>query len=294
MRHLTIPPGSVRRSAWLALAVALAGCGKLTDAVTTPSSGPIIQRFLAAPNPVDPGSVVLLTWEVAGAETVQIDPGIGTVTAKGSRVVAPGRTTTYKLNARSGTSSAYASVDVVVVGTSPSPSPKPSTSPGPEPSPSPSSNPSPSPSPEPSPSSSPSPSPSSSPSPDPSPSPSPSPAVTCGTQATFPGRCHLTISYPDELPASQCIELTDIRTSADCPVNFGVPLSLSFQITAEMAADYTWHRQANSIDVVTPASGTVAKSGVTNVTVSDLVLTDRVTFEVVKGGNTVLVFTLKH
>jgi outer membrane biosynthesis protein TonB len=287
MRHSISPPGSVRRSAWLALAMALAGCGKLTDAVTTPSNGPVIQRFLATPNPVDPGSVVLLTWEVAG---------VGTVTAKGSRVVAPGRTTTYKLNARSGTSSAYASVDVVVVGTSPSPSPKPSTLPSPEPSPSPSPNPSPSPSPEPSPSSSPSPSPSpsASPSPGASPSPSPSPAVTCGTQATFPGHCHLTISYPDKLPASQCIELTDIRTSADCPVNFGVPLSLSFQITAEMAADYTWRRQANSADVVTPASGTVAKSGVTNVTVSDLVLGDRVTIEVVRGGNMVLAFTLKH
>jgi hypothetical protein len=118
--------------------------------------------------------------------------------------------------------------------------------------------------------------------------------VTCGTPATFPGHCSLTITYPDKLPASQCLELTDIQTSADCPVNFGVPLSLSFQVTAQTAADYTWRRAANSVDVVTPASGTVAMSGETNVTISDLVLTDRITIEVFRGGTIALRFTLKH
>jgi len=73
-----------------------------------------------------------------------------------------------------------------------------------------------------------------------------------------------------------------------------VPLSLSFQITAETAADFTWRRIANSVDVVTPASGTVAKSGETNVSVSDLVLSDHITIEIFHGGDIVLRFTLKH
>lgn len=73
-----------------------------------------------------------------------------------------------------------------------------------------------------------------------------------------------------------------------------MPLSLSFQITAETAADFTWRRIANSVDVVTPASGTVAKSGETNVSVSDLVLSDHITIEIFHGGDIVLRFTLKH
>ena len=118
--------------------------------------------------------------------------------------------------------------------------------------------------------------------------------MSCGDPATFAGHCGLTIAYPDKLAASECIQLTDLETSADCPVNFGVPLSLSFQITAQANAGFTWRRAPNESDVLTPSSGTVAASGTTNVTLSDLVLTDKVTITVVRGSDTVLAFSLKH
>ena len=60
--------------------------------------------------------------------------------------------------------------------------------------------------------------------------------MTCGVPATFPGSCGLTSRKLDPLAAGECIELTDVRTSSDCPVSFGVPLSLSFEITASTTA----------------------------------------------------------
>ncbi len=258
--------------------------------MTTPTGVLTIQRFVATPNPVDPGSVVLLNWEVSGADAVEIAPGVGVVAAQGSRVVIPSRTTSYSLKATSGTQTASSTLQVVVAGT-PLPSPTPSPSPGASPSPSPSPEPSPSPSPSPSPDASPSPSPS--PSPEPSPSPSPD-VVSCGVQATFPGHCDLRVAYPDSLPASECIELTDVRTSADCPVNFAVPLSLSFQVTADAKSGFTWRRASSNQDVVTPSSGSIDATGETNVTVSDLVLGPNVKIEIVRGGKTVLTFVLGH
>jgi hypothetical protein len=268
------------------------GCGVL-GGLTGPD-GLSIQKFAASPDQVESGSTVALTWEVQGADSVQIDHGVGTVQPKGTTAIHPTQTTDYQLTARAGTSSATATVRVQVTGSSfPSPSPDPSPTPQASPSPSPSPTPSPSPSPNPSPSSSPSPS----PSPDASPSPSPSPSpVTCGPPATFNGSCKLTISRPDALSADECIELTDVQTSADCPVNFGFPLSLSFQVTASTVGpkNFVWRQVAVGNDVLTPSTGTIPGTGVTTVTLSDLVLSDVVSIEVVGQGKHYLVFTLRH
>ena len=70
------------------------------------------------------GASATLSWEVEGADTVEIDNGIGTVTPKGTRQVTPAWTTSFNLVARSGSSPATATVQVrVVPGASPSPSP---------------------------------------------------------------------------------------------------------------------------------------------------------------------------
>ena len=99
-----------------------------------------IQRFIAVPPEVAAGTPTVLSWDVEGADSVELDNGIGMVQATGSRTVHPAATATYRLVAVSGTSLATASIRVLVTPApiaSPSPSPSPA-SPTPSPSPSPS------------------------------------------------------------------------------------------------------------------------------------------------------------
>ena len=94
------------------VSLSLLRCGIL-DKFTKPD-GLAIQRFTATPAEITPGTPALLSWDVEGAETIQIDNGIGTVSAKGARQVQPSWTTTYTLAAKEGTSAATASVQVIV------------------------------------------------------------------------------------------------------------------------------------------------------------------------------------
>jgi hypothetical protein len=143
------------RVAWvctaaLGLSLSFVGCD-LLHKLTGPS-GAAIQSFNASPSTILPGNPTLLSWEVAGADNVQIDNGIGTVEAKGSRSVSPQWTTTYVLSAHSGTLATRSSVIVHVLPPlnlpvippsgpiptpAPSPTPVPSPTPGPSPSPTP-------------------------------------------------------------------------------------------------------------------------------------------------------------
>lgn len=127
-----------------------ASCAQISDLFNNPS-GLAIQKFVASPKEVTPGNAALLRWEVDGADSIQIDNGIGVVKDKGSVEIRVDRTTTYTLSARSGTSTASSSVQVVVAGTtsasaSPSPSPTPTPAPSPTPTPTPTPSPTPSPS----------------------------------------------------------------------------------------------------------------------------------------------------
>src|SRR5688572_11061024 len=186
--------GGRRWGRWLpgVLPVALIGVGcEALDFLSQPG-GLAIRRFTATPAEIAAGGTASLSWDVEGAETVQIE-GIGTVQPKGSRQVSPAWSTTYVLTARAGTSSASATLQVVV-------------QPGPSPSPTPAGSPTPHPSVTPTPTPSPSPSPSSSPTPTPSPSPSPTPTpvpVTCGQQASTAANCPLVFAKPVALPAGQ-------------------------------------------------------------------------------------------
>jgi len=118
--------------------------------------------------------------------------------------------------------------------------------------------------------------------------------VNCGAPATFAGSCGLTISKPDALPSNECIELTDIRTSSDCPVSFGVPLSVSFEVTVSSGSSFTWKQVPGKSDVLTPVSGSIKGPGATSVTLSDIVLDKALLIEVIHGDKTYLVFSLKH
>jgi hypothetical protein len=60
---------------------------------------PVVTNFTATPAFVNPGQSTTLTWNVQGASSVRIDPGLGTVAPSGSQTVSPGYTTTYVLTA---------------------------------------------------------------------------------------------------------------------------------------------------------------------------------------------------
>jgi len=64
---------------------------------------PVIESFKASPVVISPGGVSNLSWEVIGAESVKISPGIGAVEFKGSRQISPSTTTVYTLIAINGT-----------------------------------------------------------------------------------------------------------------------------------------------------------------------------------------------
>jgi outer membrane biosynthesis protein TonB len=155
---------SPQRVARLVLVAALAGCHFIAPSETDKPLA--IQRFVAVPSVIDAGAATTLSWAVEGAESVEVDNGIGLVDASGSKTVKPASTTNYLLVAVAGTSLATATIRVQVDGTG-APSPAPSASPTPQPSPTP--KPSPSPTPKPSPSPTP-------PGDKPPPSPSPSPS----------------------------------------------------------------------------------------------------------------------
>ena len=260
------------------------GCNAL-DLLNQPE-GLAIQRFAASPAEIVSGGTAALSWDVEGAETVQIE-GIGTVPSKGSRQVSPTWSTTYVLTARAGTSSAMATLQVVVQ-SGPSPSPTPSGSP--TPSPNPSVTPTPTPSPSPSPSISPSPLPTARPSPSPTPVP-----VTCGAPATAAGNCSLAILKPTALPAGQCIELNRVTTSVPCPIGLSTVQTLSFRITAHTSrGTLVWRRAGEVGDVFDPASGKVTSTGQTDVTLTDIVLDDRARVEIVSGDDVLLRFVVRH
>ena len=78
-----------------------------------------IVSFSADPSSVQPGGSVKLEWAVVNADRIAIEPGVGVVAARGSRVVAPSTTTVFVLTSigRGGTD--RQSLTVTVVGTVP-------------------------------------------------------------------------------------------------------------------------------------------------------------------------------
>jgi len=82
-----------------------------------------ILSFTAAANAIQPGESVALKWAVLNADKITLDHGIGVVAARGSRIVSPNRTTTYKLTALGygAAGNSTQSITVTVAGTSPEP-----------------------------------------------------------------------------------------------------------------------------------------------------------------------------
>jgi hypothetical protein len=81
---------------------------------------PRIVNFEARPSSVKPGESVTLVWSTENPAGTNIDPDVGAVTARGTKLVKPAETTTYTLTlgGRGGTP-VTKSVTVTVAGTTP-------------------------------------------------------------------------------------------------------------------------------------------------------------------------------
>jgi hypothetical protein len=66
---------------------------------TTATELPLIQSFTVSPDSITSGQQAQLSWNVIGASTVKLSPGIGNVDASGTTTVNPATTTTYTLTA---------------------------------------------------------------------------------------------------------------------------------------------------------------------------------------------------
>jgi hypothetical protein len=91
------------------------------------------------------------------------------------------------------------------------------------------------------------------------------------------------------------VELTDIAVNHSCPVALTSRRSLSFEVTARSTKNrLRWRRAASSLDVLDPSEGTVAGNGSSTVLVTDIVLSNTVTIEILDAQTVVLAFTLRH
>lgn len=75
---------------------------------------PVIELFHADPMVVSPGNASNLSWSVIGASLVKIDPDVGEVALKGSAVVRPQETTTYRITAVNGSTNRSITLKIMV------------------------------------------------------------------------------------------------------------------------------------------------------------------------------------
>ena len=85
----------------------------------------MIASFAAEPSAIERGQSSTLRWATENATDVSISPGIGSVSASGTRQVYPNETTTYTLTAKGpgGTATSTATVTVTVPPPPPPPPP---------------------------------------------------------------------------------------------------------------------------------------------------------------------------
>ncbi len=78
---------------------------------------PDIASFEALPSTIEAGDKSVLKWEVNNATSISIDQGVGPVPTKGTWLVSPSETTTYKISATNKYGTATMTAQVIVRGT---------------------------------------------------------------------------------------------------------------------------------------------------------------------------------
>jgi len=79
-----------------------------------PAAKPTINSFTASPTSISTGQKTTIGWDVSGATTITIEPGIGTSGPTGSLQLSPTADTTYSLTATNKAGSTTGSVTVTV------------------------------------------------------------------------------------------------------------------------------------------------------------------------------------
>ncbi len=119
--------------------------------------------------------------------------------------------------------------------------------------------------------------------------------VACGTPSGDAPRCSVAVAYPDEVGADRRVTLTDLVADRDCPSELNTTVGLTFEVDNPKAGRNLWWRRAEaSFDVLYPSSGSITTAGKSRVSLSNLVLDQTVTIEVLEGDQRLMSFTLKH
>lgn len=92
----------------------------LTTVNSAPLAPPIILEFGNNPSTINLGGTSTLFWNVAGANSVSIDHGIGQVNFAGTRVVSPSTSTVYTISATNSGGTVIRSSAIIIV-SSPTP-----------------------------------------------------------------------------------------------------------------------------------------------------------------------------
>ena len=119
--------------------------------------------------------------------------------------------------------------------------------------------------------------------------------VSCGTPPEEAPQCSVAVAYPDDVQADRRVTLTDLVTDRDCPSELNTTVGLTFEVdNPKPGRNLWWRRAESSFDVLYPSSGSIAALGKNRVSLSNLVLDQTVTIDVLEGDQRLMSFTLKH
>jgi len=122
LQRITDHKGTIAKiSLAIVIVAALIGAGiALQGEISRWFAAPVVASFDTSSPTITSGQEATLQWDVSGADSVSISPGIGKVSLSGTRAVSPETTTTYTLVANKMSQSARKSVTVTVTGILPS------------------------------------------------------------------------------------------------------------------------------------------------------------------------------
>jgi hypothetical protein len=119
--------------------------------------------------------------------------------------------------------------------------------------------------------------------------------VPCGTPPEEAPTCSVSVEYADDVPSTDRVTLADLVLDQGCPSSLRSTVGLTFEVDNPRAGRSVWWRRAeSSFDVLEPSSGSIPGGGKGRVSLSDLVLDQSVTIEVLDGDRRLLTFTLRH
>ena len=123
LQHIKSHKGTIAKiSIALVIVAALIGAGiALQGEISKWFAAPVVTAFDASSSTITSGQEATLQWDVTGATSVSISPGIGAVSSSGSRTVSPESTTKYTLVAGSQFGGSVSkSISITVTGALPS------------------------------------------------------------------------------------------------------------------------------------------------------------------------------